>query len=79
MQVHRDSHEVGVRCDGPPVAATADDAFQVVRRVDGDGTCGRLDDADADAVLERAQLLERLGELERLGGSAASASSVSRR
>ena len=39
--------------------------FQIFRRVDADRVVGGFDGLDADAVLERAQLLERLGAFER--------------
>ena len=43
----------------------APDALQVLRRVHANGVSRGLDGADAEAVLERAQLLEALGPFER--------------
>ena len=40
-------------------------ALEIVGRVDADGVVGGFDRLDADAVLERAQLLERFGAFER--------------
>src|SRR5438094_6922286 len=41
------------------------DLLQILRRVDAERFVRALDGLDADAVFERAQLLERLGALER--------------
>ena len=39
--------------------------FQILRSIHADGVCRRFGGADAIAVLERAQLLEAFGQLER--------------
>ena len=38
--------------------------FEILGRVDANRVVGRFDGPDAQAVLERAELLERFGELE---------------
>ena len=56
-----------VRCGSPAGARMAEraHALEVLRRIDADGVAGGLDGLDPDAVLERAQLLERFGALDR--------------
>jgi len=53
--------------------------FEILGRVDANRVVGRFDGPDAQAVLERAELLERFGELERCGSRAARARRLCRR